>query len=154
LRAIRVSRRVWKHTHTHTHTHWALSMKLARSAVVGLGGWHSWRRPSTLGTISLVPCRSQPTLVTFKFAKLYWRAERGHCGLPSRWETKYNADLSRARVFSNVPAPVNFSVTSGKVFEGRRKKNVILFSGVNSSPPVLSRSRLQRRDARALIASL
>lgn len=87
---------------------------LAHSAVVGLRGWHSWQCPSTLGTISLLRCQSQPTLITFKFTELYWQDVCGHCCSPSCWETKYNADLSQGSGFSIVPVQVHFSVRSEK----------------------------------------
>ncbi len=122
-------------THSHTHTHSAHPpIKLARSAVVGLRGWHSWQCPSTLGTIALLPSQSQPTLITFKFTKLYWQDERGHCCLPSCWENKYNADLSQGSGFPVDPVQVRCSVMSEKC----TRKNVSLFSVISSLLPSLS----------------
>lgn len=111
-----------------THTQ-APPLTLACSAVVGLWGWHSWQCPSTLGTISLLLCQSQPTLITFKFTKLYWQDERGHCCLPSCWENKYKADLSQESGFPVDPVQVHFGVMSEKC----TKKNVSMFS-VSCSP--------------------
>lgn len=95
--------------HTHRHT------KLACSAIVGLRGWHSWQCQSTLGTIFLFPCQSQPMLITFKFTKLYWQDEGGQCCSLSCWETKLNADLSQGSGFPIVPAQVYFNVKSENV---------------------------------------
>lgn len=106
-----------------THTQ-APPLTLACSAVVGLWGWHSWQCPSTLGTISLLLCQSQPTLITFKFTKLYWQDERGHCCLPSCWENKYKADLSQESGFPVDPVQVHFGVMSEKC---TRKKRELVF---------------------------
>lgn len=114
-----------------THTQ-APPLTLACSAVVGLWGWHSWQCPSTLGTISLLLCQSQPTLITFKFTKLYWQDERGHCCLPSCWENKYKADLSQESGFPVDPVQVHFGVMSEKC---TRKKRELVFCFLFSVPP-------------------
>lgn len=92
---------------THTHT------ELDRSAIAGLRGWHSWQCQSTLGTSFLFPCQSQPTLITFKFTKLYWQDERSHCCSLSCRETKLNADLCGSPI---VPVQVYFNVKSENVY--------------------------------------
>lgn len=105
---------------TRTHAH----VKMACSVIVRFRGWHSWHRQNTLGTIFLLLCQSQPTLITFKFTKLYWQHERSHCCSPTCWETKYNADLSQGSGFPVAPVQVRFNVKCEKC----ARKNTTLFS--------------------------